>query len=173
MAPLKGGVSEINITPLEPLVMSGYGGRTDPFKGIHDSLYARALYLENGINQALIITADLIGFSGKNVEHLKERIGRRTRMEDDQIFITATHNHGGPANGTYGTELPEEVGSYMETLHQKLVLVSENAVADAEPVKIGMASGECLMNINRRAVGIETNKPAILWDIDLLGKLAL
>ena len=33
---LMAGAAKINITPGTPIRMSGYGGRDEPFKGVHD-----------------------------------------------------------------------------------------------------------------------------------------
>ena len=45
---LRAGAAKIDITPAPNagLTMSGYGGRTQPFKGIHDHIYARAIVLD-------------------------------------------------------------------------------------------------------------------------------
>lgn len=36
---ISAGVAKINTTPKTPIPMSGYGGRTGPFQGIHDDLF--------------------------------------------------------------------------------------------------------------------------------------
>ena len=41
---VKLGVSQINITPERPVMMSGYDARKTPSTGIHDSLFASALF---------------------------------------------------------------------------------------------------------------------------------
>ena len=38
------GVSQVNISPEQPVMMSGYDARKTPSTGIHDSLYASALF---------------------------------------------------------------------------------------------------------------------------------
>ena len=60
---LLAGVSKVNITPRTPIRMSGYGGRDEPFKGIHDSLYVTATVFSDGMQKSVIVTADLIGLS--------------------------------------------------------------------------------------------------------------
>jgi hypothetical protein len=41
------GAAKVNITPGVPVPMSGYASRTQPFTGVHDSLFATALYFES------------------------------------------------------------------------------------------------------------------------------
>ena len=44
----KVGTAKVKITPTVPIPMSGYGGRNDPFKGVHDDLYCRAIVFSDG-----------------------------------------------------------------------------------------------------------------------------
>ena len=77
---INAGFCEIGITPEKPIPMSGYGGRNDPFTGIHDSIYAQAMYLSQGDEEVLLITSDLIGHSHENVNFLKGMIHEETAV---------------------------------------------------------------------------------------------
>jgi neutral ceramidase len=151
---IRAGFSEIGITPEKPVIMSGYGNRKDPFKGIHDSIYAQAMYLTNGDEEVLLITSDLIGHSHHHVTMLKSMIQRETGIPQDKIFVTAVHNHGGPVNGTYMPQdkLPPDVKAYVDVLYGKLLKISREAKQDVQPVRIGYEKGESRVNINRRAI---------------------
>ena len=151
---IKAGFSEIGITPDKPIIMSGYGNRKDPFKGIHDSIYAQAMYLSQGEEEVLLITSDLIGHSHHHVNMLKEMIRKETGIAKDKIFVTAAHNHGGPVTSTYSSleKLPDDVKEYVGILYEKLLKISVEAKNDNQPVKIGYDKGMCNVNINRRAV---------------------
>src|SRR5262249_48819679 len=100
------GVSQINITPDQPVIMSGYDARKSPSTNIHDSLFASALYFVVDQNKALLITADLIGFPTLFVDTLKKMITEKTKVPSDNIMIIAEHNHGGPAIHAYEDKLP-------------------------------------------------------------------
>ena len=151
---IRAGFSEIGITPEKPVIMSGYGNRKDPFKGIHDSLFAQAMYLTNGDEEVLLITSDLIGHSHQHVKMLQSMIQRETGIPEDKIFVTAVHNHGGPVNGTYMPQdkLPPDVKAYVDILYGKLLVISREAKQDIQPVRIGYEKGESKVNINRRAI---------------------
>jgi hypothetical protein len=151
---IRAGFSEIGITPDKSIIMSGYGNRKDPFKGIHDSIYAQAMYLSQGEEEVLLITSDLIGHSHHNVNMLKRMIQKETGIPGDKIFVTAAHNHGGPVNGTYRSaeKLPDDVKEYVDVLYGKLLKISVEAKEAIQPVKIGYDKGECKVNINRRAI---------------------
>ena len=53
----RAGAARIDITPAADaaLPMSGYGGRTQGFRGIHDNVYVRAIVLDDGTTQAALV----------------------------------------------------------------------------------------------------------------------
>jgi hypothetical protein len=114
------GVSQINITPDIPLIMSGYDARETPFTGIHDSLYASALFFSSEKNKVLIITTDLIGFRTEMADEIKKKISSEINIPADNIMLTAVHNHGGPAIQTYEDKLPSANDNYVSLLKEKL-----------------------------------------------------
>lgn len=148
---LMAGVVKVNITPSTPIRMSGYGGRNEPFKGVHDSLFATTTVFSIGTQKAVIITADLIGFSHDFCKGTTEKITAATGISKDFIMLSANHNHGGPRNRTYGTSVDPEVDKYVGELQQKIVNSVSQASEQLQPAMIGMGLGTCTMNINRRA----------------------
>ena len=48
------GAAAIDITPPVGTALDGYGGRLDVSLGVHDPLYARALYLDDGITRQMV-----------------------------------------------------------------------------------------------------------------------
>lgn len=149
---VKLGVSQINITPDQPVIMSGYDARKTPSTGVHDSLFASALFFSGGQGKALLIAADMIGFPFAFVDTVKKMIAVSAGLSPDNIMIIATHNHGGPAIHTYEDKLPQANEEYIQTLKQKLLTVATNAIKHTAPFLMGIGKGKCDMNINRRAV---------------------
>src|ERR1051326_5440179 len=146
------GASQINITPNQPVIMSGYDARKTPSTGVHDSLFASALFFSGERNKALLISADLIGFPSSLVDTLKKSISLKTGLLSNNIMIIATHNHGGPAIHTYEDKLPQANEDYINDLKQKIVTLSVEAMRNPVPFRMGMAKGICTLNINRRAI---------------------
>src|SRR5262249_37943731 len=65
----KVGLAQIKITPEQPMLMSGYAGRTKPFEKVASDLYAKALVLEDRQGQrGVVVTSDLIGFPASVAE---------------------------------------------------------------------------------------------------------
>jgi hypothetical protein len=146
------GVSQVNITPEQPVMMSGYDARKTPSTGVHDSIFASALFFSGKQNKALIISADLIGFSSAVIDSIKKKIYQKTGLPGDKLMIIATHNHGGPAVYAYEDELPTANEEYVKSLYEKLATLAEDAMKNPVLFQMGFGKAICKLNINRRAV---------------------
>jgi hypothetical protein len=150
-ASVRMGAARVNITPDEPVPMTGYASRTEPFTGVHDSLFATALYFQSPDNSLLLITADLIGYSSQFIDETRMKISAQTGVEPEDIIISAVHNHGAPVSKAYERDVPATVEHYVEDLQNKFIAISVQASISLTPFKMGMGKGHCELNINRRA----------------------
>ncbi|NJD64998.1 MAG: hypothetical protein FIB00_07110 [Chloroflexi bacterium] len=91
------GAAAIDITPPVGTALDGYGGRTDVSLGVHDPLYARALYLDDGTRQLALVVCDLIGIGSFLAKRARELIAERPGIAPENVLISATHTHAGPA----------------------------------------------------------------------------
>jgi len=148
---LYAGTAKILITPGSPVPMSGYGGRTAPFKGVHDDLFARIVVFGDGMNKAVLISADIIGFSNSFWEETTQLIEKETGLKKEFVLLSAVHNHGGPVTKVYEEDSSSQVNDYVEELKNKIIIATKDAIKSMVPVSIGAGKGECKMNINRRA----------------------
>ena len=147
---LLAGAATVNITPAVPVPMSGYGDRTEPSKGVHDEIFARAFVFDDGLTKACIIQADLIAFSFEFVDEINSTIEKQTKIPKANIMLVAVHNHSAPITGAYGEPSTDNQIAYMVDLKKKLVSVAVEAFSKRSPVSIGFGKGTCTMNINRR-----------------------
>ena len=85
------GVAKVDITPQFGITMSGYGGRTEPSKGVHDPLYARFLVLDINGYRVAIISCDLIGYNNKDILDIAKQ-----RFNIPHVLICSSHTHSGP-----------------------------------------------------------------------------
>ena len=154
------GVARIDITPEEPIRLSGYGSREAPSEGIAQRLWAKALAFGDG-EPGILITADLIGFPGSLTESVAKRISERTGIPRAQIVLLATHTHSGPVVlGTipniFGGRLPAEqlatINRYTIELSDKLVQVALDAFDSRRPARVDWGKGEAGFAMNRRIV---------------------
>ncbi len=139
--------------------MAGYASRTAPAEGALHPLWAKALVFEDPAGQKLaILTTDLIGLSGENVEAVRERIHARTGIPRENLLINFSHTHCGPwtygvCNLTYGSA-PDEYRAaaleYTRHLQDKLADVVQQASHDLQPAKLAFGRGEAKFAGNRR-----------------------
>src|SRR5437867_13214452 len=84
---VKMGASQINITPDQPVLMSGYDARKTPSTGVHDSLLASALFFSDDRNKALLISADLMGFRTSFADSIRKMMSLKTTIPSTNITI--------------------------------------------------------------------------------------
>src|SRR5262245_46970273 len=95
----KVGFAQIKITPEQPMLMSGYAGRTKPFEKVGQDLYAKALVLEDREGRrGVILTSDLLGFPAAVAEPICERL-TKIGLKREQILLNSAHTHAGPQLG--------------------------------------------------------------------------
>lgn len=156
---ISAGAARVKLTPQVPIPMRGFANRTEPFKGVHDDIYARAIAFSDGDNKALIIAADIIGISNDLYSNAADIIEKETGIAGGNIMLCATHTHSGPVSGIYSEDASPEIRNYTGKLEELLVTVAVEAVNNLEPAFIGTGKGVCKMNINRRG----TNTKGTMW----------
>lgn len=156
-APWKVGLAQVKITPEQPVLMSGYGGRTKPFENVAGDLYVKAMVLEDADGRrGVIVTSDLLGLSAEIAEPICERIGKKTGLKRDQILLNSSHTHAGPqvslkvpAKGEAGGEAFRTV-EYTRQLQDRVVDVVVRALAGLEPARLSWGGGVIDFTMNRR-----------------------
>jgi neutral ceramidase len=150
------GIARATITPPPRADLSGYAARVQPSVGVHDDLYARALYLASGdahrpgAGRVLWLHADLLGFSRTFAQSVRSEISRELRIPLHAVCLSATHTHSGPATlflRGCGRVDPD----YLDALRTWLKEAARAALADAEPVAAAFAEGAVALSVDRRA----------------------
>jgi neutral ceramidase len=147
------GASRVNITPPEDAAfhMAGYGGRTEGFTGILDSLYFRTIVIDDGLNQAAIVVGDLLHTTEIMWERLSERIEKETDIANQHLLLAATHTHGAPTFLRDGQDIEGSLEVYINDVIDKIVQSIKDAQGLLVPAKIGVGKGYANININRVA----------------------
>jgi neutral ceramidase len=154
---LRAGAAKVDITPAPDaaLPMSGYGGRTEGFKAIHDDLSVRAIVVDDGGSQAALIGCEVIGVSHALWEKMMERVSSETRIPRDNILLAATHTHAAPAIGTYNEpaagDLQRRRAEYVQKFEDAVLSAVRSARANLQPAKVGFGIGKAHVSTNRRA----------------------
>ena len=153
------GVAKVDVTPREPVVLAGYGGRTKEFDGIDSSLWARCMVI--GRNEpAVIVVVDNCGVPGKLRSLLAKRLFKRG-IPEKNLVVAATHTHNAPNLRGYapilwaGRASPDQekgIDNYTNFLINKMETVVVEALEKREPMQLGWSRGMVQFGGNRRLV---------------------
>ena len=161
MSTLKAGSAQIEITPKDSQFLFGYPHVERYSTGVHDKLWASALYLSGG-GQALFVANDIIFVSKESSVRVRARIAEETSVPAENIMITATHTHSGPItvdyiSNTADPAVPKADASYVKLMEDCIVEAANRAVKRAQPAKLGLAMADDTgVGTNRR----DPNGPA-------------
>lgn len=141
------GVAAVEITPAKAAPLGGYGGRRGaPMTGVHDALFAKALWMETPTSKVCLLTSDLIG----SLVALRDRI----RPDDAQVVMTASHTHSGPGGlvkGFWELAMGKFDQDLVDELAGKLNKAVQQARANRRPARLAFARGEAPgLSRNRR-----------------------
>ncbi|MBT4816194.1 MAG: hypothetical protein HN742_09540 [Lentisphaerae bacterium] len=154
---LTAGVAKAVITPPVGVDLGGYGGRAGPVTGVHDELEAGALCLCADA-PLLLMTADLVGLDTATADAIRGRLAERTGIPAENVFITCTHTHSGPAMPCLPT-LGKPDPAYLKRLKKALVELGVHAWQRRKPAAWGVARERVTIGVNRREV---TRRPGFL-----------
>ncbi len=161
----KAGLARVRITPDQPIVLLGYGDRQGPFQAVAEDIYAKALALEDERGrQAVIVTADLVGFQAAVVtDEVCRRIKKKTGLDRRQLLFNASHTHTGPLvsldpdpqanSAAHGPLAPDDVRftvAYTHQLQDKLAELVAEALAQLRPARLAWGTGHVDFPMNRR-----------------------
>ena len=152
------GLATVDITPDEPVPMSGYASRRTPFEAVAQPLFAKAMAVQDGDgNRALLITADLLGFTSERSESIWSRLAESDGLTREQVLLNASHTHAGPlVSGSMMASVPEPsreaIQRYITAMEDKIVSAARKALRDLRPARLAWGRGVAPFVMNRREV---------------------
>jgi hypothetical protein len=145
---LQVGVAVVDITPEKPtkVEMEGYADLRKS-TGVHDSLTARCLIINDGESIVAFISLDLLGVFKFNLEDIKWKIAKGTGLKERNIFFHSIHTHSGPEmlrNFLYN-------GAYMKKLNHDINHCVLEAFSNSKKATALISTGNSqVKTINRR-----------------------
>lgn len=157
----KAAAAEVDITPQEPIRLSGYGSRTTPHEGVSMKLHAQALAVQWGDEKpAVMLTVDNCGVPATlRAEVLKRLEAARLPVEDTRLALHSTHTHCAPMLPgvlpfLFKEDMPDDqmqaLLRYEEQLVSQMVKAVTGALASMEPASLEWSSGKVAFAKNRR-----------------------
>lgn len=160
MARLHAGGATTDVTPDEPIPLSGYGAREGPFEGVHDPVRARALVLDDGASTVAVVSVDLLNVS-RALEARVQRGLADANAPVDELLLAATHSHGAPYFPCPALDASEQfdagghdVSAFESRVRDGVVDAVATARERLEPatLRVGRAENDAVP-VNRRAAG--------------------
>lgn len=154
----KVGLGRIDITPSEPVWMSGYAGRKTPSQGVSQRIWAKALAVEDGRNgKAVIVTTDLIGLPRQVSDVVAARVLKQYGLDRARLLMNSSHTHAGPVVRPNLMTMyfldgaqRQAVEDYAQKLTDDLVSAIGAALGDLKPGRLEIAHGNVGFAANRR-----------------------
>ena len=132
---IKVGAAKLNITPTKEELGSNS-------LGIHDSVYCRAIVIDNGVTAAALVTV-----SGNQSEQswkaATQRIEKELGIPAVNIVVSSTHSHS--------------VGR-IQKVDEKIFTAVKEAKAKLQPARIGWGTGVSYINVKRDLIDPKTRK---------------
>lgn len=139
-AGLRVGAAVVDVTPtMFPVLING-GMLANRATKATSPVYARALVLDDGREQAAIVVVDSCMMPRQLLDDAKDLASRKTKIRRDRMLMSATHTHTAPASmGCLGTDADE---AYVPLLRAKLAEAVVAAQANLAPARVGWAVGD-------------------------------
>ncbi len=148
---LKAGIGRVDFTPPAGLPLMGNLRDDYASRGIHDSLFSRAVVFENSSGQkASLLTLDICMLDREQARLMRRFIEERCGIPGDSILIAATHTHSGPATmELYTCPKAEDdmIAAFLEKAAEAAVIANRD-LKEAD-INIGLSS-EKRLSFNRR-----------------------
>jgi putative membrane-bound dehydrogenase-like protein len=159
------GVARIDVTPTDPIRLTGYGSRTTNSIGIEQKLWAKALAIGTDTEgPAVLMTLDNCGIAEQTYRELVQRLGR-AGVRQDRVAIACSHTHTGPCTTLWAPNIfsrdisPDQqatIDRYTLELIDKLEQVARGALKDRRPGSLSWSQGNVSFARNRRVVAGNT-----------------
>jgi hypothetical protein len=148
------GWSSASITPDRPVALSGQF-HTRISQAVHDPITATALALDNGSQQAVMVSLDLISVSPPLVEAVRAKLKKTLPdFQADKLVLNATHTHTAPdVDNAY--PVPEGVmtsAEYVDFLTELVAGAVVRAWQTRRPAGVSWGLGHAVIGYNRRAI---------------------
>ena len=145
------------INPPMGIAHQGWGAqRHERAEGIDLDLWTTALALSDQSSKVIILDLDLIFLSGEGANRLRSVISAATGVPAECIRCSWTHSHSSPVTDkTWVQKGYDLVPPWLEAVNDLSAQAACEALSNLQPVEVYAGRGECLININRRALTAE------------------
>jgi len=102
--PFTAGAASAPINPPEGAYIAG-DRQNRKFTAVHDSLFVKAVVINDGTSSLAMVTFDCIGLLYTEVQRIRERTAAISTFPVERIIVSSTHTHSGPdVVGIWGSD---------------------------------------------------------------------
>ncbi len=144
------GYAEVNYTPRVGLNLVGnYRGDDYASRGIHDSLYGKAMVAKGSNGEKIaILSVDICNLPVESIDMMREHVTADSDIKSENILIHATHTHSGPESKLEAPEAKDYLQKAANAIHR-----ANKSLAPAE-LLVGRSTEQRISH-NRRLKAID------------------
>ncbi len=162
------GAARVDVTPTEPIRLTGYASRKMSHQGVEQKLWAKALAIGGDRSAArpggplVLITLDNCGVSEGTWREVRRRLERSAGLGPGCVVIASSHTHSAPATKDWAPNIfvqdltAAEQGAidrYTTNLIARLETVALAALRARQPGRLSWTQGKAGFAGNRRTQG--------------------
>jgi hypothetical protein len=158
------GIAKVDITPKEPMFMSGYANRTHPAEGTLTKLWAKAIVLnisQKNDTRIVLVTLDLLGIDRELSQRIRNRISKTHKLSvtNSQVHLACSHTHTGPIVAgnlrpmhymLLNEQAQQQVDDYADFLETSVASAVAEAFKNSRYCELSYGIGKATFAVNRR-----------------------
>lgn len=152
------GLSAVDITPEEPIWLSGWSHRTTPSKGVSCRIFVKVLAIRQPDETiSILLSSDLMAYSAGFVEEVAAVAKRKFGIDRALLVLCASHNHSAPVTSNvlplyyeFTEQQQRVIERYSDGLCDKFIEAIQLALDDLAPASIEFGQNIAGFAINRR-----------------------
>jgi neutral ceramidase len=164
------GFAKVNMTPAAPIALAGYGNRMGKvYSRVRDSIYVRAMVVDNGTARVAIVSADLLIIPPTVTELLKRQLPD-IGFHIDNTYLGATHTHNSIGNwgeGATGIMFGGYEDTVVHYIAHKIKQSIQQASANLVPARLRVAAIPVANGVRNRLSKIDGDVDSLLRVVEI------
>jgi hypothetical protein len=156
-AGLRAGAAKACVTPQLGIIMNG-GVGPGIAQYIHDDLWARALWLDDGETQLALVVVDTCLLDRPVFDEAKRLVQKHTGLPPQNVMMSCTHTHS--AGSGCGVHLSDQDEAYRKWLPGRLADAARCAKNNLAPAQMAWGSGSLPQHVFCRRLLV---KPGMVY----------
>lgn len=143
---LRVGVGKANITPPATMFPFQCLHESYPHTGIHDSLYARAIVMDNGDKRAVVVELDEVAVP--DADHFLEAVARAAKVSTADVLLCVSHTH----STLHPSKEDKRLQPVIDLIEQQTIKAVQSAASNLQSASISFGRTQSYVNVNNGEV---------------------